>query len=187
MAATPNYIKDLNPFSLAGPPNYWLSKLWDFDNSLVVVPSRQGFYYRLAQRRKLTLSERVVNEALFKQSDTQMLANHSLVPVTTVIATANWNNPYMFVELANRAPHRMGGAEKVNKLLEAQDKQDILAKRATVDEHLNYLSHDAWNFYQMKRGVRSHMWSPKSAPVTSVGPAKKGQSATVFPSQFMGR
>ena len=78
-----NYVVDENRFRLAGPPQWWLRKLWDFDNSLVVVPSRQGFYYRLAQRRKLKLSDKVVNDALFKESDTKMLASYSLVPVTT--------------------------------------------------------------------------------------------------------
>ena len=187
MSSVPNYISDVNKFALAGPPSWWLSKLWEFDNSLVVVPSRQGFYYRLAQRRKLKLPEKIVNDVLFNQSDTQMMANYNLVPVTTIIATANWDNPYMFVELANRAPWRQGGAEQVNKMLEAQDLQDVLKKRQAVDEHLNYLSRDAWNFYQMKRGVRSHMWSPRSAPTSQISPALKGKSAIIFPSSFTGR
>ena len=185
MARTANYIADVNRFALAGPPQWWLSKLWEFDNSLVVVPSRQGFYYRLAQRRKLRLPEHIVNDALFKESDTQMMASYSLVPVTTIIATANWDNPYMFVELSNRAPWRLGGADKVNKMLETQDKQTVQTKQKAVDEKLYYLSRDAWNFYRQKIGLRSHLWSPRSAPASQVGPVKKGHSATVFPSSFV--
>lgn len=155
-----NYIVDTNPFNLAGPPVWWLQKLWEFDNSLVVIPSRQGFYYRLAQRRKLRLPEHIVNEALWKHSDTKMLAAHGLVPVTTLLATANWGDPYMFVELANRAPWRQGGAAAVNARLDEQDKKAELDIRAKTDDHLNYLGKDGWKFYQMKRGLRSHMYSP---------------------------
>ncbi len=158
-----NYIPDTNPFHLAGPPAWWLRKLWDFDNSLVVVPSRQGFYYRLAQRRKLNLPEKIINDALFKESDTKLLASHSLVPVTTILATANWSNPYIFVELANRAPWRLGGAAKVNAMLDDQDRKVDLDKRQATDDHLTYLGKDAWNFYNQKIGLRSHMYSPRTA------------------------
>lgn len=155
-----NFIVDLNRFSLAGPPNWWLQKLWEFDNSLVVVPSRQACVYRLAQRRKLQLPDHIVNDALFNESDTKMLARYSLVPVTSIIPTANWSNPYMFVELANRAPWRQGGAEAVNKRLEDQEWQDMIDTQIKTDEHLTYLAKDAWKLYNKKIGVRSHMYSP---------------------------
>ena len=159
-----NYIVDMNPFNLAGPPVWWLRKLWDFDNSLVVIPSRQGFYYRLAQKRKLQLSHKIVNEALFKESDTRMLAKHSLVPVTTILATANWGNPYMFEELANRAPWRQGGAEKVTARLEAQEQKDELDKRAKTDEHLTYLGKDGWQLYRKKIGLGRSYSTERSGP-----------------------
>jgi len=158
-----NYIPDTNPFHLAGPPDWFLRQLWDFDNSLVIVPSRQGFYYRLAQRRKLNLSEKVVNDALFKESDTQMLATYSLVPVTTIMSTANWGNPYLFVELAKRAPWRMGGADAVNKMLDEQDRKEVLDKRKATDEHLTYLAKDAWKYYGVKTGTRTSLFSHKGS------------------------
>ena len=166
MASYPNYIVDVNRFSLAGPPQSFLGQLWAFDNSLVIVPSRQGFYYRLAQRRKLKLPNHIVNEALWNESDTQMLARYSLVPVTTILATANWSNPYIFVELANRAPWRMGGADKVNAMLEAQDAKEELEKRAKTDEHLDYLSKDAWKLYRKKIGL-GRSWNTTPATTKS--------------------
>lgn len=158
-----NYIPDTNRFKLAGPPQWWLAKLWDFDNSLVVVPSRQDCVYRLAQRRKLILSDRIVQEALFNQSDTKMLASYSLVPVTTIIATANWSNPLMFETLRNRAPWRMGGADKVNAMLDEQDQKEVIDANAKIDEHSTYLAKDAWNLYLKKIGLRSQMWSPTTS------------------------
>lgn len=155
-----NYIQDVNKFKLAGPPTWWLQKLWEFDATLVVIPSRQECVYRLAQRKKLNLPAHLVNDVLFKESDTRLLASYGLIPVTTILATANWSNPYLFVELANRAPWRLGGANKVSDLLEARDQQDELDKRAKTDEHLSYLGKDAWKLYNKKIGLRSHMWSP---------------------------
>ena|SRR3990167_5577300 len=149
----PNFIIGPNPFHLAGPPKWWLRQLWDFDKSLVVIPSKQGFYYRLAQRRKLNLSEKVVNEAIFKESDTKLLASYSLVPVTTILATANWSNPYLFVELANRAPWRQGGADKVMARIESQEAAERQAKDQYTDEHLTALSRDGWRSYRKKQGL----------------------------------
>src|SRR5580692_8851356 len=116
-----NYIPDHNRFHLAGPPAWWLRQLAVFDSSLVVVPSRQSFVYRLAQRRRPSLHATMVNDLTFKESDTRMLASYGLIPVTTILATANWSNPLMFEELRRRSPTMMGGAAKVNAMLEAQD------------------------------------------------------------------
>jgi hypothetical protein len=159
-----NYIPDVNRFNLSGPPRWFLRQLWAFDPSLVIVPSRQGFYYRLSQRRKLQLAEKIVNEALWNHSDTQMLASYNLVPVTTILATANWGNPYIFVELANRAPWRMGGAEKVNKMLEAQDREDEMKKQSKTDEHLSHLGKDGWQLYRKKIGLGRSYSTERSGP-----------------------
>ena len=159
---TPNYIRDINKFQLAGPPDYFLRQLWDFDPSLAIVPSRQGFYYRLAQRRKLNLPEKVVNEVLREEADTRMLATHGLVPVTTILSTANWSNPLIFVELARRAPWRNGGADKYTQMVEDQDYKDRLDKAVQQDANLTDLAKDSWKYYQKKVGLRSHMYSPKT-------------------------
>lgn len=148
-----NYIPGTNPFKLAGPPKWWLIQLADFDPSLVVVPSKQDCVYRLAQRRHLKLPEHIVNDALFNQSDTQMLASYSLVPVTTIIATANWSNPTMWKDLAERAPWRQGGAEKVNALLDQRDLDRESAKQQATEAHLTSLGKDGWNLYRKKIGL----------------------------------
>jgi hypothetical protein len=158
-----SYIADVNLFNLAGPPKWWLDHLWDFDDSLVVVPSRQGFYYRLAQRRKPNLADDICKEALFAESDTRLLASYGLVPVTTILATANWSNPLLFEELRRRSPHRMGGATACADRLDAADAADELAKRQAEDERLTSIGKDAWGLYNKKIGLRSHMWIPKTS------------------------
>jgi hypothetical protein len=162
MWTPPNYLEGPNPFKLGGPPAHWLRSLWAFDDSLVVVPSQQGFYYRLSQRRRPNLPTHIVNDVLFKDSDTRMLAQHNLVPVTTILATANWSNPFLFEELRRRAPWRLGGAERVAADLEAREAQETIDKKVQTDEHLTSLGKDAWGLYNKKIGVRSHMYIPRT-------------------------
>jgi|ERR1035437_9864125 hypothetical protein len=145
-----NYIADANKYNLAGPPTWWLQKLHEFDPSLVVVPSRQDCIYRLAQRRKLSLPDHIVNDALFNESDTKMLARYSLVPVTSIMALANWSNPFMFQELANRAPWRQGGAEKVIQRLEGQELAAEQKQADATDAHLHEVAKSGWKYYKEK-------------------------------------
>ena len=164
MVIQPNWIADTNRFKLAGPPKWFLAQLWDFDNSLVIIPSRQGFYYRLAQRRKLRLPEHITNEALWNESDTRMLATYGLVPVTTILATVNWGNPLLFPALAERSPSRMGGSEKVIKNLEAGELVLEQKTQAAIDEHLSYLGKDAWKLYRKNIGL-GRSWNITPAAV----------------------
>jgi hypothetical protein len=161
MSTLNNYIPGTNPFKLAGPPDYWLKALWHFDSSLVVVPSKQGFYYRLAQRRKPQLTTKIVNDILFKDSDSQMLASYNLVPVTTILATATWSNYGVhFEELRRRASWRNGGANAVIDKIEQSEAADEAAKQAKTDEHLTYLGKDAWKYYKKKIGLRGIISAP---------------------------
>lgn len=177
-----NYIPDLNPFHLSGPPKWWLERLWDFDSSLCVLPSRQGFYYRLAQKRPPSLPTKVVEDILKEQGDTRMLSSYNLIPVTTILATANWSNPLMWEDLRQRAPWRMGGAQKVINEIETREKMEDLNRRAQTDELLTYLGKDAWGLYKKKIGTRSHMYSPKTkgGGNSSPAPAIKTQTKTSY-------
>lgn len=180
MADYGNYIVAENPFSLGGPPAYWLKALHEFDSSLVVMPSRLGFYYRVCQRRKPTFSAKLVNDIVKDDLDARMLAARNLVPVTTLLATANWGNYAIhFEELRRRNPHMMGGAAKVIQEVEAADRQTELDKAAQTDATLSDLSKDAWGYYLKKIGVRSHMWIPSTAK--SSPPALRPASVSATP------
>lgn len=157
-----NWIADVNKFKLQKPPKFWLRQLQDFDPSLVVVPSRQDCVYRLCQRRPLTLPEHIVNDALFNQSDTQMLASYSLIPVTSMIAKPNWSNPAMFEELRRRAPHRNGGAKAVTQAIEAQEAKEELDRQIAINQITEDAAKDGWGMYLKKIGVRSNMYIPKT-------------------------
>ena len=158
----PNFIEDTNPFRLAGPPSWFQRQLWEFDPSLVIVPSRQGFYYRLAQRRKIQLADKLAYEALKEQADTSVLMRHGLVPVTTILATVNWSNPAFFWELERRAPWRMGGADKVNAARDAADAKDRAERQAKNDQMIDDLAKDSWKYYALKTGRRTSLFSHKA-------------------------
>lgn len=155
-----NYIPDQNRFALAGPPKWWLKLLKDFDSSLVIVPSRQGAYYRLGQRRKLRLATAVVNDVMKEQADTAMLASYGLIPVSTINPLANWS-PAMFEELTARAPWRQGGADKFTKKLEEFEAEREAKKEAKLEQNLTDRSKDGWKLYQAKTGQRTFVNSAK--------------------------
>ena len=174
----PNWIPDQNRYSLAGPPSWFLRQLWEFDNTLVLVPSRQGFFYRLTQRSPTRLATAIVNDIMKEQADTAMLMSYGLVPITTVLATVRWDNPVIWQDLRQRAPWRMGGAAAYEQKIIAQEKAEELEKAAKQDDMLDYLSKDSWKYYQKKAGLRTHLYSPK----TKTGTAKESAApALSFP------
>lgn len=172
-----NWIPDVNRFNLPVPPAFWLRALWEFDSSLVVIPSKQEPLYRLAQRRKIQLPDHILKDPLFQQSDTQMMAGYGLIPVTSIMPTINWSDPSNFQELARRAPWRMGGSEEVLKKIEEQEARQELDKAATQDDMLHHLGRDAWGLYNKKIGVRSHMYIPRNK--ASIVGQKSGRSPSV--------
>ena len=157
-----NWIPDTNRFKLAGPPVWFQKQLELFDPSLVIIPSRMGFYYRLAQRRKMNLTVNVINDVMKEQADTAMLASYGLVPVTTILATVNWGNPFLFEELRRRAPWMQGGAEVVNKKLDDQEYQEKVDKFIEQDEKNDYVARDAWRYYQKQIGLRTNAFQVKT-------------------------
>lgn len=154
-----NYIKDRNPLDLAAPPQWWLKRLWDFDDTLVVVPSRMTYCYRLAQRRPPDAKTNLIHN-IQNDSDSQMLKSYGLVPVTTIKALPRWDNPLMWVDLAGRMPSRNGGAEQYEAKLLAKEREVELKARADRDDMLDQVGKDSFKFYNLKRGVRSQLWSP---------------------------
>lgn len=148
-----NYLPGSNPYHLAGPPAWWLAKLWDFDPSLVVIPSVQGYLYRLCQRRPLDEKAKLVND-IKRDGDSLALAQYGLVPVTTLLATARWDNPLMWNDLAERAPWRQGGADAYIKKVEGMEAEKQFKINLENSERNTYLAKDAWKMYQIKKGTR---------------------------------
>lgn len=175
--ALDNYIPDQNRFELAGPPQWWLRLLKDFDDSLYVLPSRQGYYYRLAQKRPIRLAVKIVNDILKEQADTQMLATYGLIPVSTINPLANWS-PLMFEELTARAPWRQGGADKFIRKVEDLDAEREAKRDARIDQNLSDRAKDGWKLYQAKTGARTFVSTQKARAAKADTPAPSGFKIT---------
>ncbi len=176
-----NFIRDTNPFNLSAPPKWWLQRLWEFDNSLVIIPSRMEFHYRLCQRRPTDAKAKLVNE-LKLDSDSGMLLSHGLIPVTTILANPKWDNPLMWEDLKSRAPWRMGGAEVYEKLLDGIDAKREMDIALRADDRNTQLAKDAWRMYNKKIGHRAQMYSPTVKSKIDKGRIKSPQ--IIIPAGF---
>ena len=170
-----NYIRGENPFGLLGPPGFWLDKLKDFDDSLVVMPSKQAHVYRLCQRRPHDPRAALVS-SLMQDSDARQMAAYGLVPVTTILADAKWDNPVMWEDLRQRSPHRMGGAQKFEEMILAQERAKQMKDNEVLQQNLTDRAKDAYGYYLMKAGRRQHMWVPKTHSASTT--LKENRSAT---------
>jgi len=88
VTALANWYPDLNRFNLPAPSEWWLQLLRDYDDQLVVLPSRKDLLYRLTRRvrreARLGLNAMIVHE----HPDTVMMIQYGVVPVSSLSAWA---------------------------------------------------------------------------------------------------
>lgn len=184
MRAT-NWIADKNRYGLETPPTWWLQRLSDFDDQLVVIPSRQQAVYRIARRRQF--SPGLGPMAVIDNSmDTGMLALHGLVPVTTMIRYSGaWDIDTVLVKLRDRDTWRISGgpqsgrtsqerANLVADAIEADEDRQVSNERERSRADLDYRSRDAWRSYQARTGQRTRptvQSGVKSSPSSGTGQA----------------
>lgn len=132
-----NYLPDRNRFGLAKPPDWWLRALWEFDSSLVIIPSRAEPIFRICQRRPL---HDLPGAALvFDHPDALMTRAYLLVPVTSLSsATQGWQwNTLVFKELGERCGWRNGLSPEATAALVDRHDAEVVAKRhADRDDRL---------------------------------------------------
>lgn len=76
-----NYIRDHNRFNLSQPPEWWLSQLFNYDEMLVIVPSRFDRKYLLCRRRQHSAGLGDVAMLDNKHPDTNMCYTYHIVPI----------------------------------------------------------------------------------------------------------
>ena len=156
-----NYIPD-NP-KMAEPPEFVLQRLYDFDNMLVLMPSRLVPYaYVLGRRRQLSagLSDKAVEDTI-DQADTRMCLAYGVVPVSLIYKTGpNWTIDRVIESLRRRDLWAAGGAEKAADMLDEQDAaREKRIKQENRDNMWNR-SGDAWRSYQARTGQRTKLNQP---------------------------
>lgn len=165
MRTDPNPFVGVNYLNLnvrmATPPSYWLQRLYDFDDKLVVFPSfKVPFAYVLARRRQFTagLTDVVTQVAAeLVNPDTVACLEHGLVPVSLIYRTGEaWHIDNIIASLKARDIWAHGGAEKfADKLDESDATREASLKKAVRDDMWNRAG-DAWRSYQARTGQRNH-------------------------------
>lgn len=156
-----NYLP-LNP-KMSEPPAYWLQRLFDYDNMLVVFPSfNRPYAYVLARRRQLTagLSDKALDSVL-TNPDTKAALQHGLVPVSLIFRTGvTWSIDNIIESLKARDIWAAGGGDKFADKMDAVDAAETKRKQAAVRDDMWMRSGDAWRSYQARTGQRSKLTVP---------------------------
>lgn len=149
-----NFIEGTNPFNLARPSPWWLQLLWDYDPELVVIPSCREHAYRLCRRapREKRMGLRAVGK-LHQHPDTIQMINHGLLPVAT-LTTWSVSSDKIIRDLMARDTWRMGGAEKVDDMINAQERASVEQTERRQQQELLYRSGDAFRSLQTQKGER---------------------------------
>ncbi len=150
-----NYIPD-NP-KMAVPPAYVLQRFYDFDNMLVLFPSRHIPYaYVIARRRQLSagMMDKAIEDTI-DQPDTKMVMAYGCVPVTILYQIGTtWNIDPVIAKLQARDIWAAGGAEKAAaKMDEADARREAAIKKANKTDMYERAG-DAWRSYQARTGQR---------------------------------
>ena len=157
--------------TVATPPAYWLQRLYDFDNMLVVFPSKHlPHAYVLARRRQLTAG--VTDKALvdtLDQPDTKFCLLNGLVPVSLIFRTGvTWSIDNIIADLKSRDIWAHGGGEKVADTLDAADAVQQKQLKAENRDRAWHESGDMWRSWQARTGQRTR---------PTLGPSRRGTAS----------
>jgi hypothetical protein len=154
--AAANYIADNAVMEV--PPPYFLQRLFDFDNMLVLIPSRHvPFAYVVARRRQFSvgLTDAAILESI-EQPDTKMCISYGVVPVCLMFKTGpSWDVDSLIRDLAARDLWAHGGADKVADMLEAQEAAEEARVKAQIRSDIWDRSADAWESYKARVGANN--------------------------------
>lgn len=149
-----NYIAD--NLKSEQPPQHFLQAVYDFDDKLVLLPSRMTPGAYVVARRKqygpIGEAKSIIADEFLKP-DTKMCLLHGLVPVCLMYKTGfGWDATKLLARLAARDLWRMGGADKVADILEAREDKEKADLKASIRAEQWERSGDAWRTYQHRTG-----------------------------------
>lgn len=124
-----NWIAVANPFQLTAPPAWWLQLIYDYDDQLVVFPSRKERVYRLARRARL--SGGLPGDFPIHHPDTAVMKQHRLVSVAA-LPVSLVSSAAIIPQLRDRDIERFGGWEKYAEAVEAAEAQKEARQDADV-------------------------------------------------------
>jgi hypothetical protein len=151
-----NYINDNTRMAI--PPAYWLQRLYDFDDKLVVFPSRHVPYaYVLARRRYLrAVAFDKILENTITQPDTKFCLQQGLAPVTMIFrySQMSWSIDNIIRSLKARDIWTHGGGDAYADKLDASERAERAADHAKMRDDMWMRSGQAWESYKRRTGQR---------------------------------
>ena len=154
------------------PPAEFMQRLYDFDNMLVVIPSRLvPNAYVIARRRQLGagLTDAAIEHEI-DQPDTKMCLANGVVPVCLMRKSGpSWDVDVLIQTLKARDIWAHGGADAVADMLEAQEAAEkAKIQKATRDDLWNR-SGAGWKSYQARTGASSNRFGERFRLKPGVG------------------
>lgn len=168
--------------NMAVPPKYWLQRLYDFDNMLVVFPSvKVPHAYVLARRRQRTAG--MTDKALIDtvdQPETKFCLLNGLVPVSLIFRTGvTWSIDNVIADLKSRDIWAHGGGEKVADTLDAADAAQEKKVKAENRDRAWHEAGDMWRSYQARTGQRTRPTLGQSRQGTATTNRASGSTGNV--------
>ncbi len=161
-----NWIEDANRFNLPQPPHAFLVALTNFDDALVIVPSRMQKRYLLTRRRQYT--QGLGDPAMLdnKHPDTNMCYQHGLLPIAHLKGDG-WGTETLFKQLRERDTWVITGGptatlrdageklEQLANVLDDADRAQAQKERAEMKDSFYHRGRDAWRSMQARIGARN--------------------------------
>ncbi len=142
---------------MPAPPEYWLQRLYDFDDKLVLFPSiSTPFAYVLARKATRTggMNQRDPQFAN-AMPDTKFCVERHLLPVSLITrhSSASWSIDNILNDLRQRDIWAAGGAEKFADRVDAGDAAEEARLKKQVRDDMNNRGSAAWLSYQLRSGA----------------------------------
>lgn len=170
-----NYIPD-SP-KMAEPPAFWLQRLYDFDNQLVVMPSRQRPYAYVLARRARRSAATLGDMVGVLEGDTAMCVSYGCVPVSLILRTGEgWEIDGILADLKSRDIWEHGGGDKAADLMDQADAKARARIKADIRDDMWMRSGDAWRSYQARTGQRTKLNRPTAKKAAGQQPSPPSRS-----------
>jgi hypothetical protein len=167
----PNWLPAKNTWDLPAPPDWFLQKLYNFDEQLVLFPSQaaprvgEKPHYVLARRRQLTagMSDLAILEN--KHPDTNLMIAHGLVPIGPLRLKKGVNTfteaglVSLLEDLEGRDQWKLTGGLKDPdagwKALEAAERKQLQKQRRSLKDMFAHMARDAYRSLKARTGQRN--------------------------------
>lgn len=196
VATFSNWIADKNRYNLPTPPGWFLQSLFDFDNQLVLIPSRKKVKgerpaYLLCRRRLRSSGLGDVAMLDNMHPDTNMCYAHGVVPIAPLRFKANQVGftrgglNSLLTDLRSRDSWALtggpdGDADATWKAVEAQEQSIEARERHNLRDMFYHRARDAWRSLKARTGQRNK----RASDFHGVAPNPKPSGGVILTDQL---